>query len=188
MGKSDNTNSRGWLGSVTTIIVAVALVALFWGPAWLVHWDTMFFSTDGEDLVKDVYTTSYHVAYDDGMAISHAMNYPYGEYYIFTGLHPLIAAPLQWLRDAGVAHTSTRCLIGKVSVNDSIFKRAVCPLNAMPQRIRVLNNKADKAIFRECVPKRIDWDYLLITSKLCKVIVAIIVSRQHNACLNLFKI
>ncbi len=110
MGKSDNTNSRGWLGSVTTIIVAVALVALFWGPAWLVHWDTMFFSTDGEDLVKDVYTTSYHVAYDDGMAISHAMNYPYGEYYIFTGLHPLIAAPLQWLRDAGVAHTERAVL------------------------------------------------------------------------------
>lgn len=70
----------------------------------------MFFSNKSEDLIKDVYTTTYHVAYDDGMAICNAMNYPYGEYYTFTGLHPLVAAPLQWLRDAGVQHTERAVL------------------------------------------------------------------------------
>lgn len=70
----------------------------------------MFFSNNSEDLIKDVYTTTYHVAYDDGMAICNAMNYPYGEYYTFTGLHPLVAAPLQWLRDAGVQHTERAVL------------------------------------------------------------------------------
>ena len=44
------------------------------------------------------------------MAISNAMNYPYGEYYTFTGLHPLVAAPLQWLRKAGVVHTERAVL------------------------------------------------------------------------------
>ncbi len=110
MMKGENTNSRRWVGSVTTVVVAVVLVALFWGPSWLFHGNTMFFSTGSEDLIKDVYTTSYHVAYDEGMAMSKAMNYPYGEYYTFTGLHPLVAAPLQWLRQAGVAHTERAVL------------------------------------------------------------------------------
>ena len=70
----------------------------------------MFFSTGSEDLIKDVYTTTYHVAYDDGMTISDAMNYPYGEYYTFTGLNPIVAAPLQLLRKAGVEHTERAVL------------------------------------------------------------------------------
>lgn len=91
-------------GSAVTVVAIILLIGLFWGFNWLTHWNTMFFSNNSEDLIKDVYTTTYHVAYDEGMAICNAMNYPYGEYYTFTGLHPIVAAPLQWLRDAGVQH------------------------------------------------------------------------------------
>lgn len=103
-------NKTHWGGGLATVALSVFFIGLFWGFGWLTHWNKQFFSTNSEDLVKDVYTTSYHVAYDDGMAVSHAMNYPYGEYYTFTGLHPLIAAPLQWLRDAGVQHTERAVL------------------------------------------------------------------------------
>lgn len=103
-------NKTHWGGGLATVALSVFFIGLFWGFGWLIHWNTQFFSTGSEDLIKDVYTTSYHVAYDEGMAVSHAMNYPYGEYYTFTGLHPLIAAPLQWLRDAGVQHTERAVL------------------------------------------------------------------------------
>ncbi len=103
-------NKTHWGGGLATVALSVFFIGLFWGFGWLTLWNTQFFSTGSEDLIKDVYTTSYHVAYDDGMAVSHAMNYPYGEYYTFTGLHPLIAAPLQWLRDAGVQHTERAVL------------------------------------------------------------------------------
>lgn len=92
------------------MVATILLIGLFWGFGWLSHWNTMFFSNNSEDLIKDVYTTTYHVAYDEGMAICNAMNYPYGEYYTFTGLHPIVAAPLQWLRDVGVQHTDRAVL------------------------------------------------------------------------------
>lgn len=101
---------QNFTGSAVTVVAIILLIGLFWGFNWLTHWNTMFFSNNSEDLIKDVYTTTYHVAYDDGMAICNAMNYPYGEYYTFTGLHPLVAAPLQWLRDAGVQHTERAVL------------------------------------------------------------------------------
>lgn len=101
---------QNFTGSAVTVVAIILLIGLFWGFNWLTHWNTMFFSNKSEDLIKDVYTTTYHVAYDDGMAICNAMNYPYGEYYTFTGLHPLVAAPLQWLRDAGVQHTERAVL------------------------------------------------------------------------------
>ena len=97
-------------GSAVTVVAIILLIGLFWGFNWLTHWNTMFFSNNSEDLIKDVYTTTYHVAYDEGMAICNAMNYPYGEYYTFTGLHPIVAAPLQWLRDVGVQHTDRAVL------------------------------------------------------------------------------
>lgn len=93
-----------FLGAIITIFATILLVGLFWGFSWLTHWNTLFFSTGSDDLIKDVYTTTYHVAYDDDTFIAHAMNYPYGEYYTFTGLNPIVAAPLQWLRHTGIAN------------------------------------------------------------------------------------
>lgn len=106
----NNGKKQNLVGGIVTVVATILLIGLFWGVGWLSHWNTMFFSNNSEDLIKDVYTTTYHVAYDEGMAICNAMNYPYGEYYTFTGLHPIVAAPLQWLRDAGVQHTERAVL------------------------------------------------------------------------------
>lgn len=106
----NNGKNQNLVGGIVTVVATILLIGLFWGFGWLSHWNTMFFSNNSEDLIKDVYTTTYHVAYEEGMAICNAMNYPYGEYYTFTGLHPLVAAPLQWLRDAGVQHTERAVL------------------------------------------------------------------------------
>lgn len=97
------THSKG-LGLAATTVGVLLLIGIFWGFGIFANWPTNFFSSSSEDLIKDVYTTSYHVAYDDDATQCRAMNYPYGEYYTFTGLQPLVAMPLQALRDLGVEH------------------------------------------------------------------------------------
>lgn len=91
-------------GAIATVVASLLLIGIFWGFGWFTHCDTQFFSIGSEDYIKDLYTTTYHVAYDREVTQCHAMNYPHGEYYTFSGLQPLVALPLQALRDAGVPH------------------------------------------------------------------------------------
>ncbi|MBR1766353.1 MAG: cellulase family glycosylhydrolase [Bacteroidales bacterium] len=93
-----------------TIAASVMLIGLFWGFSWLGHWDKLFFTTSSEDYIKDLYTTTYHAAYDEEATMCRAMNYPYGEYHTFTGMQPIVAMPLQALRKAGVEHTERAVL------------------------------------------------------------------------------
>lgn len=91
-------------GLAATTIGILLLIGLFWGFNLFRTWPTTFFSTTSEDFIKDVYTTSFHVAYDDEATQCRAMNYPYGEYHTFSGMQPLVAMPLQLLRKCRVAH------------------------------------------------------------------------------------
>lgn len=97
------TRGKG-IGLATTLAGILLLIGLFWGFGWYSHLGSYFLTTGSEDAVKDLYVTSYHIAYDEEATQSHAMNYPYGEYHTFTGMQPLIAMPLQLLRKAGVDH------------------------------------------------------------------------------------
>ena len=97
------TRGKG-IGLATTLAGILLLIGLFWGFGWYSHLGSYFLTTGSEDAVKDLYVTSYHIAYDEEATQSHAMNYPYGEYHTFTGMQPLIAMPLQLVRKAGVDH------------------------------------------------------------------------------------
>lgn len=94
----------GLIGLAATLTSILVLIGLFWGFGWYTHMGSYFMTVDSEDAVKDLYTTSYHIAYDESATQCGAMNYPYGEYHTFTGMQPLIAMPLQALRKAGVEH------------------------------------------------------------------------------------
>ena len=97
-------------GLATTLTGILLLFGLFWGFGWYGHMGSYFLTVDSEDAVKDLYTTSYHIAYDESVTQCQAMNYPYGEYHTFTGMQPLIAVPLQALRKAGVEHPERAAL------------------------------------------------------------------------------
>ena len=92
------------MGALATVVAMLFLIGVFWGFGLFSRLGTTWFSAQSEDLVKDIYTTSYHAAYDENPTWCSAMNYPYGEYHTFSGLHPLVAMPLQALRKTGVCN------------------------------------------------------------------------------------
>lgn len=97
-------------GLTATLTGILFLIGFFWGFGWYTHMGSQFLTVGSEDAVKDLYVTSYHVAYDESATQCHAMNYPYGEYHTFTGMQPWLALPLQALRKAGVAHPERAAL------------------------------------------------------------------------------
>ena len=74
-----------WGGGIVTVALSFLFIGLFWGFSWFTNWKTNVFSSGSDDLTKDLYTTTWHVAYDDDLATCNAMKYPHGEYYTFTG-------------------------------------------------------------------------------------------------------
>lgn len=99
------------IGIAATIVAATLLFGLLWGFDWLGGgWKTHFFTADGTDYIKDLYTSTYHAAHDDDPMVCHAMNYPQGEHYTYSGLQPWIAMPLQLLRNMGVQNVERAVL------------------------------------------------------------------------------
>lgn len=98
------------LGMAATTVAIVLLIGIFWGFGWFAHPGSYLMSTKSEDYVKDLFTTTYHVAYDDEATQCRAMNYPYGEYHTFSGLQPLVATPLRILKHLGVDHAEQAVL------------------------------------------------------------------------------
>lgn len=92
------------LGALAAGALALALFGCFYGWGVIGHLATNFFSASSEDLLKDYYTTAYHVAYDDNLLQCRAMNYPYGEYHTYSGLQDQVAWPLLALKKLGVQH------------------------------------------------------------------------------------
>lgn len=92
------------IGLASTLTGILLLIGILWGFGWYSNMGSYFLTVDSEDAVKDLYVTSYHIAYDESVTQCQAMNYPYGEYHTFTGMQPLIAMPLQVLRKVGVEH------------------------------------------------------------------------------------
>ena len=86
------------------LVTLVALVSMWavLGHSIMGHVGSNFFSTTSEDLLKDVYLTTYHVRYDTSLLHCDAMLYPYGEYYIYTGNQTLVSTPLWLLTQLGV--------------------------------------------------------------------------------------
>ena len=99
-----------FVGAVLTLAATLIVFRLFFGPGMLSNAGRNLFSMRSEDMLKDIYTTTYHTKYDQSVAHCTAMAYPYGEHYTYTGLQILVSAPLQLLQKMGVHDAWKACL------------------------------------------------------------------------------
>jgi hypothetical protein len=60
------------------------------------HPDSFLFSNEG-DALKNYFTWSYHIKYDSSYINFEGMNYPYGEHFLYTDCHPVLADFLKYL-------------------------------------------------------------------------------------------
>lgn len=105
-----NTKKARYIGAGLTLAATLIVFRLFFGAGMLSNAHHFFFSLWSEDLIKDVYTTTYHTKYDSSYTHCTAMAYPYGEQYTYTGLQILVSAPLQLLQKMGVKDAWKACL------------------------------------------------------------------------------
>lgn len=71
------------------ILISAALVIYFYGKPLTDPNDYLF--SDSDDGLKNYYTYYYHIAHDTSATTYSGMNYPYGEHYLYTDCHPIIA-------------------------------------------------------------------------------------------------
>jgi hypothetical protein len=107
---TNNSKTAKHLGAGLTLVATLIVFRLFFGAGMLSNAHHYFFSLWSEDLIKDVYTTTYHTKYDSSFTHCTAMAYPYGEQYTYTGLQILVSAPLQLLQRMGVKDAWKACL------------------------------------------------------------------------------
>jgi hypothetical protein len=100
-----NSKTTRGIGAVLTLAATLLVFILFFDTNMLTNAHRVFFSLWSEDMIKDIYTTTYHTQYDSSFTHCTAMGYPYGEQYTYTGLQILVAAPLQLLQKMGVEDT-----------------------------------------------------------------------------------
>lgn len=80
---------------LTLILLSSIFIAVFYGKV-LQHPNSFLFSDSG-DGIKNYYTYYYHSVNDTSYTDFTGMNYPYGENYLYTDCHPLIANTFQFL-------------------------------------------------------------------------------------------
>ena len=107
---TQNTKTARYIGAGLTLVATLIVFRLFFGAGLLSNAHHFFFSLYSEDLIKDVYTTTYHTKYDSSYTHCTAMAYPYGEQYTYTGLQILVSAPLQLLQKMGIKDAWKACL------------------------------------------------------------------------------
>ena len=98
------------VGASLTVVATLVLFRFFFGAGALSNACHLLFSSHSEDMIKDIYTTTFHTRYDSTFTHCTAMCYPYGEHYTYTGLQILVSAPLQLLQKMGVHDAWKACL------------------------------------------------------------------------------
>jgi hypothetical protein len=80
---------------VTLVFVALVFIAFFYGKV-LMNPNSYLFNDTGDGF-KNYYTFYYHSVNDSSYTEFNGMNYPYGEHYLYTDCHPIIANTFQFL-------------------------------------------------------------------------------------------
>lgn len=68
------------------LILACGITSYFYGKM-LLHPNEYVFKSTGDGL-KNYYTYAYHIKHDTSATEVEAMNYPYGENFLYTDNHP----------------------------------------------------------------------------------------------------
>lgn len=80
---------------LTLIIFSLVFVFTFYGPI-ILNPDSYFFSNEG-DAIKNYFTYAYHIKHDASYLNFSGMNYPYGEHFMYTDCHPVLANLFKFL-------------------------------------------------------------------------------------------
>ncbi|MBR6491490.1 MAG: hypothetical protein IKT02_04065, partial [Bacteroidales bacterium] len=97
--------TKNFIGCILTVFLTVIAVIILDGAGILTNIGSNFTSPDGDGL-KDFYNTYYHVEYDSSAFHSSSMNYPYGDYYTYTGAMPQVFVPLRIAKSLGADNCS----------------------------------------------------------------------------------
>ena len=87
------TRKNRFLSLSGIFILSVLFVSLFYGKV-IIHPNSYLFSSDG-DAMKNYYTYAYFIKNNISDTNFEGMNYPYGEHYLYTDCHPVIASFLK---------------------------------------------------------------------------------------------
>ena len=74
---------------ILVAILASIFIFLFYGKILLSPNNYLF--SDSGDGIKNYYTYAYHIKHDSSYTELEGMNYPYGENYLYTDCHPVLA-------------------------------------------------------------------------------------------------
>ena len=75
---------------LAAVATAALIAVLFFYGKVLISPDNYLYSTSG-DGIKNYYTFAWHIRHDTSFTHFSGMNYPYGEHYLYTDCHPLVA-------------------------------------------------------------------------------------------------
>ncbi len=81
------------LAVISLFTISVLFMLGFYGDVVFQPNDYMF-SQDG-DGIKNYFTYAYHIQHDSSLIHFQGMNYPYGEHYLYTDCHPILANSFQ---------------------------------------------------------------------------------------------
>lgn len=71
------------------LLIGILFISFFYGKV-ITSPNSVLFNDTG-DAIKNYYTYSYHIANDSSYTNFEGMNYPYGENYLYTDCHPVLA-------------------------------------------------------------------------------------------------
>jgi hypothetical protein len=80
---------------LTLILFSLVFVFTFYGEV-ILHPNSYFFSNEG-DAIKNYFTYAYHIKNDASYLNFSGMNYPYGEHFMYTDCHPVLANLFKFL-------------------------------------------------------------------------------------------
>jgi len=81
------------LAIISLFILTTLFMMGFYGSV-LMHPNDYLFTQNG-DGIKNYYTYAYHIQHDSSYINFSGMNYPYGEHYLYTDCHPVVANSFQ---------------------------------------------------------------------------------------------
>ncbi len=84
-----NVLTESNLSKVLLITISLLFIAFFYGKILISPNDYVF--SDKGDGIKNYYTYAYHIKHDTSYVNFEGMNYPYGENFLYTDCHPLLA-------------------------------------------------------------------------------------------------
>ncbi|MDG1914489.1 MAG: hypothetical protein P8I55_07845 [Crocinitomix sp.] len=82
---------------IVLLVIGMLFLMLFYGKA-ITNPNGILFNDSG-DAIKNYYTYAYHINNDSSYTNFEGMNYPYGEHYLYTDCHPILANTFKFLGD-----------------------------------------------------------------------------------------